>query len=359
MGTSETTDTCTVRATNAGSTGKYKDASVSVTNSKSISGSSGGVTTWGNVTAGTITNATVPASGGTRTATAGNGSQSWSKTAVVTSYKYTSGSTSSATTTAASSGTNSVAPSVASISATGSNLGTTVKAAATLKSQAVTWSGNGSKSAGGTMYVYQQANAVTSRANQSKSITASSTSVSASASTVTLTTSVSTKYTYTSGKNTTTGEPHTVIITANGANATLRGTTTSTGNSISPKLSIPANSSTGTRSVTVQVKGNETGATATVTITQESKYCNISICAADGSLYYNFGAGKNGSVSNWNCASVQVTRGTTGTVSYSSNYGNSMLFIDGDAIYDSSASVESSHTNQSYLSIQGDYYEDY
>lgn len=214
-------------------------------------------TTWGNVSAGTITNATVPASGGTKTATAGNGSQSYTQTWV-----------SGRTTT----GTNSIAPSVASISATGSNLGTTVKAETVLKQQGVTWTGSGSKTASGTMYVRQQANAVTSKANQSKSITASSTSVSASASTVTLTTSVSTKYTYTSGSSTTTGEPHTVSITANGANATLSGTTTSSnGNSISPTLSIPANSSTLNRSITVQVKGNETEATATVTITQSAE----------------------------------------------------------------------------------------
>ena len=127
-------------------------------NTRWVSSTSGGVTTYGNITAGTITNATVPASGGTKTATAGKGSQTWSKTAIVTSYKYTSGATSSATTTAASSGTNTINPSVASISATGSHLGTTETAQTTLKSQTVTWTGSGGKSASGTMYVYQQAN---------------------------------------------------------------------------------------------------------------------------------------------------------------------------------------------------------
>lgn len=139
-----------------------KTASVSVAvyqqaNTRSATSTSGGGTTYGNVTAGTITNATVPASGGTKSATAGNGSQTWSKAKIDTTYTYTSGSTKTETTTAASSGTNSVSPSVASISATGSSLGTTVTAQTTLKSQAVTWSANG-KSASGTMYIYQEAN---------------------------------------------------------------------------------------------------------------------------------------------------------------------------------------------------------
>lgn len=303
-------------------------------------------TTWGNVSAGTITNATVPASGGTKTATAGNGSQSYTQTWV-----------SGRTTT----GTNSVAPSVASISATGSNLGTTVKAAATLKSQAVTWSGSGSKSASGTMYVYQQANAVTSRANQSKSITASSTSVSASASTVTLTTSVSTKYTYTSGSSTTTGEPHTVSITANGANATLSGTTTSTGNSISPKLSIPANSGASSRSVTVQVRGNETGAVATVTVTQASNYCTINIYNNNsGSASYNFGSGYSGNVGSWDQTSISVPKGRDGTVSFSQSDGSPYVMVNSDnggyETFESSyVSIESSHTNGSWCDINLDY----
>ena len=185
-------------------------------NSRSATSTSGGTTTYGNVTAGTITNATVPASGGTKTATAGNGSQTWSKTKIDTTYTYTSGSTKTETTTAASSGTNSVAPSVSSISATGSNLGTTIQAQTTLKSQAVTWSANG-KSASGTMYVYQQANSrsatstsggtttygnVTAGTITNKTIPASGGSATATAGNGSQTWSKSavvTKYTYTSG----------------------------------------------------------------------------------------------------------------------------------------------------------------
>lgn len=164
MGTNLTTDTVTVTATNSGQTSKTASASKSVTNGRTVTGTTGGVTTYGNVTAGTISNKTIPASGGSATATAGSGSQTWSKTATVTSYKYDSGDTSSATTENASSGTNTISPSVGSITASAASKGTTVSGTTTVKSQAVTWSGNGGKSTSGTMYVYQAANAVVSYA---------------------------------------------------------------------------------------------------------------------------------------------------------------------------------------------------
>lgn len=221
-------------------------------------------TTWGNVSAGTITNATVPASGGTKTATAGNGSQSYTQTWV-----------SGRTTT----GTNSVAPSVASISATGSNLGTTVKAAATLKSQAVTWSGSGSKSASGTMYVYQQANAVTSSSttNQTKSLSVSARYdggryvydslaapnwIGKASATVHFSHSFTykTTNTYTSGQSSdsTGSESVALSISSNGASASLSGNV----------LTVPDNTTTNVRSVTVQAKGQTTGATSSITIQQ-------------------------------------------------------------------------------------------
>lgn len=164
MGTNLTTDTVTVTATNSGQTSKTASASKSVTNGRTVTGTTGGVTTYGNVTAGTISNKTIPASGGSATATAGSGSQTWSKTATVTSYKYDSGDTSSATTENASSGTNTISPSVGSITASAASKGTTVSGTTTVKSQAVTWSGNGGKSTSGTMYVYQAANTVVSYA---------------------------------------------------------------------------------------------------------------------------------------------------------------------------------------------------
>lgn len=128
-------------------------------NLESVKSTSGGVYTYGNVVAGAISNKTIPASGGSATATAGNGSQTWNKSATITTYQYTSGATKDVTTEAASSGTTNIAPSVASITATASSKGTTVSTQTTVKSQAVTWSANG-KSASETMYIYQEANAV-------------------------------------------------------------------------------------------------------------------------------------------------------------------------------------------------------
>ena len=165
MGTNLTTDTVTVTATNSGQTSKTASASKSVTNGRAVTGTTGGVTTYGHVTAGSIINKTIPASGGSATATAGSGSQAWSKTAMVTSYEYDSGATSDATIENASSGTNTISPSVGSITASAASKGTTVSGTTTVKSQAVTWSGGGSKSASGTMYIYQAANEVVVRNN--------------------------------------------------------------------------------------------------------------------------------------------------------------------------------------------------
>ena len=159
MGTNETTDTITIKAVNDGDSSKSATASKSITNSKTVKSTSGGIYTYGNITAGTITNATIPASGGSATAKAGNGTQSWSKSATITTYQYDSGSTKNVTTENASSGTNNVSPSIASIEATASSKGTTVSSQTTVKSQVVTWSANG-KSVSGTMYIYQEANAV-------------------------------------------------------------------------------------------------------------------------------------------------------------------------------------------------------
>lgn len=159
MGTNETTDTITIKAVNDGDSSKSATASKSITNSKTVKSTSGGIYTYGDVIAGTVTNGIIPASGGSARATAGNGTQSWNKSATITTYQYDSGATKDVITEAASSGTNNVAPNVASITATASSKGTTVSAQTTVKSQAVTWSANG-KSASETMYIYQEANAV-------------------------------------------------------------------------------------------------------------------------------------------------------------------------------------------------------
>lgn len=161
MGTNETTDTVTIKVVNDGDSSKSATASKSITNSKTVKSISGGVYKYGYVTSGPITNATIPASGGSATAKAGNGTQNWSKSATITTYQYDSGSTKDVTTENASSGTNNVSPSIASIEATASSKGTTVSSQTTIKSQPVIWSANG-ESAGATMYIYQEANEIVS-----------------------------------------------------------------------------------------------------------------------------------------------------------------------------------------------------
>lgn len=187
MGTNETTDTITIKAVNDGDSSKSATASKSITNSKTVKSTSGGIYTYGSVIAGTVTNGIIPASGGSATAKAGNGSQTWNKSATITTYEYTSGATKDVTTEAASNGTANVVPNVSSITATASSKGTTVSAQTTVKSQAVTWSANG-KSASGTIYIYQAANKIESYNYDSWNIdiTANPTTIAASGGTSTI-----------------------------------------------------------------------------------------------------------------------------------------------------------------------------
>ena len=187
MGTNETTDTITIKAVNDGDSSKSATASKSITNSKTVKSTSGGIYTYGDVIAGTVTNGIIPASGGSATATAGNGTQNWNKSATITTYQYDSGSTKDVTTENASSGTNNVSPSIASIEATASSKGTTVSSQTTIKSQPVIWSANG-ESAGATMYIYQEANKIESYKYGSWNIgiTANPTTIAASGGTSTI-----------------------------------------------------------------------------------------------------------------------------------------------------------------------------
>lgn len=229
MGTNETTDTITIKAVNDGDSSKSATASKSITNSKIVKSTSGGVYTYGNITAGTITNATIPASGGSATAKAGNGTQSWSKSATITTYEYTSGATKDVTTEAASNGTANVVPNVSSITATASSKGTTVSAQTTVKSQAVTWSANG-KSASGTIYIYQAANKIESYnyGSWNIAISANPKTIAASGGTSTITASCTrTKIpVYTSGSiGTAITESATPTLAISGTGFTLKGTT--------------------------------------------------------------------------------------------------------------------------------------
>ena len=161
MGTNETTDTVTIKAVNDGDSSKSATASKSIVNSKSVKSTSGGIYTYGDVIAGTVTNGIIPASGGSATATAGNGTQSWNKSATITTYQYDSGSTKDVTTENASSGVDEVVPNVTYIEATASSKGAIISSQTTVKSQALIWLANG-KSAIRVMYIYQAANEIVS-----------------------------------------------------------------------------------------------------------------------------------------------------------------------------------------------------
>lgn len=260
MGTNETTDTVTIKAVNDGDSSKSATASKSIVNSKTVKSTSGGVYTYGNITAGIITNATISASGGSATAKAGNGTQSWNKSATITTYQYDSGATKDVITEATSSGTNNVAPSVASIIATASSKGTTVSAQTTVKSQVVTWSANG-KSASGTMYIYQAANSIDSYnyGSWNIAISANPTSLPATGGTSTITSSCTRSKTpvYTSGSTgtaTTESATSTLALTTNPGGFTLNGNKlTAANNPIGAKTATVTASYSGATSKSVSV----------------------------------------------------------------------------------------------------------
>lgn len=258
MGTNETTDTVTIKAINNGDSSKPATASKSITNSKTVKSTSGGIYTYGDVIAGTVTNGIIPASGGSATATAGNGTQNWNKSATITTYQYDSGSTKDVTTENASSGTNNVSPSIASIEATTSSKGTTVSSQTTVKSQVVTWSANG-KSASGTMYIYQEANSIDSYNYSSWNIAVSAnpTTIAASGGTSTITASCTRTKTpvYTSGSTgTATTESATPTLAISGGGFTLSGTTvTASKNNVAARTAIVTASYSGATSKSVTI----------------------------------------------------------------------------------------------------------
>lgn len=258
MGTNETTDTVTIKAVNDGDSSKSATASKSIVNSKTVKSTSGGVYTYGNITAGTITNATIPASGGSARATAGNGTQSWNKSETITTYTYLSGATEDVVTENASSGINEVEPNVAYIEATASSKGTTISSQTTVKSQAVTWSANG-KSASGTMYIYQAANSIDSYnyGSWNIAISANPTTIAASGGTSTITASCTRTKTpvYTSGSTgTATTESATPTLAISGTGFTLSGTTvTASKNNVAARTATVTASYSGATSKSVTI----------------------------------------------------------------------------------------------------------
>lgn len=288
MGTNETTDTITIKAVNDGDSSKSATASKSITNSKTVKSISGGIYTYGDVIAGTVTNGIIPASGGSATATAGNGSQTWNKSATITTYEYTSGATKDVTTEAASSGTANVVPNVSSITATASSKGTTVSAQTTVKSQAVTWSANG-KSASGTIYIYQAANKIESYnyGSWNIAISANPTTIAASGGTSTITSSCTRSKTpiYTSGS--------TGTATTESATPTLALTTNPGGFTLSGNKLTAANNPIGAKTATVTA--SYSGATSkSVSVTQAAGPDGIGYMQiqGDGVDHYIFQVGR-------------------------------------------------------------------
>lgn len=229
MGTNITTDTVTIKAVNDGDSSKSATASKNIVNIRTGSSTSGGVYTYGSITAGTITNATIPASGGSARATAGNGTQSWNKSETITTYTYLSGATEDVVTENASSGINEVEPNVAYIEATASSKGTTISSQTIVKSQNFGWYANG-ESISGTMYIYQEANSIDSYnySSWNIAISANPTTIAASGGTSTITASCTRTKTpvYTSGSTgTATTESTTPTLAISGAGFTLSGTT--------------------------------------------------------------------------------------------------------------------------------------
>lgn len=258
MGTNETTDTVTIKAVNNGDSSKSATASKSIINSKTVKSTSGGIYTYGDVIAGTVTNGIIPASGGSAIATAGNGTQSWNKSATITTYQYDSGSTKDVTTENASSGVDEVVPNVAYIEATASSKGATVSSQTTVKSQVVTWSANG-KSAIEVMYIYQEANSIDSYnyGSWNIAISANPTIIAASGGTSTITASCTRTKTpvYTSGSTgTATTESATPTLAISGTGFTLSGTTvTASKNNIAARTATVTASCSGATSKSVTI----------------------------------------------------------------------------------------------------------
>lgn len=288
MGTHETTDTVTIKAVNDGDSSKSATASKSITNSKTVKSTSGGIYTYGEATPGTVTNGIIPASGGSATATAGNGTQNWSKSATITTYQYDSGSTQDVITEKASGGTNNISPSIASIEATASSKGTIVSSQTTVKSQPVIWSANGEYSSK-TMYIYQEANKIESYnyGSWNIGITANPTTIAASGGTSTITTSCTRTKTpvYTSGS--------TGTATTESATPTLALTTNPGGFTLSGNKLTAANNPIGAKTATVTA--SYSGATSkSVSVTQAAGPDGIGYMQiqGDGVDHYIFQVGR-------------------------------------------------------------------
>lgn len=198
--------------------------------------------TYGNLTGGSVSAADIPASGGTRSASVTNMTQT---------ITFTSGSSRKGTV------TNSQTAAI-----TGSNLGTTVKSRTKLGSITVTFTGEGSKTATKSVDVYQAANSITSYeyGNWIISISANPTTISAAGGTSTITRSCTRSKTpiYTSGsKGSATTESTTPTLSISGTGFTLNGTTvTASKNNTAQRTATVTASYSGATSKSVKITQN-------------------------------------------------------------------------------------------------------
>lgn len=248
-----------------------KDVSViQQANERSIISTTGGKIKYGLLKAGEITNGIIPARGGTARATAGIGKEPWSKTAVITNYSYTSGSTNSVETTPASTGENDVEPNIAFIEATAPSAGTMFQEQIVIKSQSVRWPMTDGGAIGKKMYIYQEANKIESYnyGSWNISITANPTTIAASGGTSTITASCTRTKTpvYTSGS-----------------------TGAATTESVTPTLAISGAGFTLSRTTVTALKNNVAARTATVTASYSeatSKFVIITQSAGPDGIGY-------------------------------------------------------------------------
>lgn len=198
--------------------------------------------TYGNLTGGSVSAADIPASGGTRSASVINMTQT---------ITFTSGSSRKGTV------TNSQTAAI-----TGSNLGTTVKSRTKLGSITVTFTGEGSKTATKSVDVYQAANSITNYeyGNWIISISANPTTISAAGGTSTITRSCTRSKTpiYTSGsKGLATTESTTPTLSISGTGFTLNGTTvTASKNNTAQRAATVTASYSGATSKSVKITQN-------------------------------------------------------------------------------------------------------
>lgn len=228
-------------------------------NERSVISTRGGDIKYALLKAGKITNGIIPAKGGTARATAGIGKEPWSKTAVITNYSYTSGSTNSVETTPASTGENDVEPNIAFIEATAPSAGTRFQEQIVIKSQSVMWPMTDGGAISKKMYIYQEANTIVSYdyGSWNIAISANPTTIAASGGTSTITASCTRTKTpvYTSGSTgVATTESATPTLAISGAGFTLSKTTvTASKNNVAARTATVTASYSGATSKSVTI----------------------------------------------------------------------------------------------------------